>query len=188
MTENQGGQNGGNNSSNRPNNKNSSNNRRKKYYSKSKNDPRNRNNNNRNRNNNRPHHQKDGPNFLRKYDHLFTQYIQCRKKFFDLFFRADRNQSRKLENNYMNAITALRDFERRLPEHQKEALQRKYSYGKEDLTYSSSFDGHEMQKQKIEVGNIQDPHITETQINLTSYKDDTEESVGTVEDYNNYKS
>lgn len=124
---------------------------------------------------------------LVKYDNLLEQHLITRKKFFEYFNRVDDRQLRKLEKNFFDSIEHLRRFEEGLEPWQREALEkRKTERYRPDLTYSLNrgWIPEEMTKVEVENSEIEDPHFKESQkVAFEEYKDDTEESVGSYEDY-----
>ena len=125
---------------------------------------------------------------LQKYDNLLEQHLNNRKKYFELFHRADPRQKNKLERNFYASIEQLRKFEENLKDWQKVYLQKKTERYRLDLTYSSN---HELDPEAavlISADQIDDPHFTDSQKEAYEvYKEDTEESVGSIEDYQKYK-
>jgi len=123
---------------------------------------------------------------LVKYDNLLEQHLIMRRKYYDYFNRVDERQLKKLEKNFFASIEHLRRFEASLEPWQKEALEkRKTERYSLDLTYSTN---HELDPSpgKVEVSEdeIEDPHFKESQLEaFEMYKDDTEESEGSYEDY-----
>lgn len=123
---------------------------------------------------------------LVKYDNLLEQHLIMRRKYYDYFNRVDERQLKKLEKNFHASIEHLRRFEANLEPWQREALEKRRTERYQlDLTYSSN---HNLDPQagQIEVTEeeIEDPHFKESQAEaFEMYKDDTEESEGTFEDY-----
>lgn len=146
----------------------------------------NRNKNNWNKGNNRSRSNKPG-NFIVKYQNILEQYLSVRKKYFELFFRADPKQKAKLERNYYNELKKLNDFEARLNDKQKEEL-KLHTTGKSlDTKYSVNHESEmESYGTSIEDSAISDPHYLESQ-QSPDWKSDQEESTGSLEDYQNYK-
>jgi hypothetical protein len=93
----------------------------------------------------------------------------------------------KLEKNFFDSIEHLRRFEAGLEPWQREALEkRKTERYKLDLTYSNNrgLDPEEEAKIEVTPEEIEDPHFKESQKEAyLEYQEDTEESVGTFEDY-----
>lgn len=123
---------------------------------------------------------------LVKYDNLLEQHLITRRKYYDYFNRVDERQLMKLEKNFYDSIEHLRRFEAGLEPWQREALEkRKTERYKKDYTYSLNH-GLNPEDATVEVApeEIEDPHFKESQKEaFEEYKDDTEESVGTYEDY-----
>lgn len=123
---------------------------------------------------------------LVKYDNLLEQHLITRRKYYEYFNRVDDRQLYKLEKNFFDSIEHLRRFEANLEPWQREALEkRKTERYRLDLTYSANH-GLDPAEAKVEVApeEIEDPHFKESQKEaFQEYKEDTEESVGTFEDY-----
>ncbi len=121
-----------------------------------------------------------------KYLNLLDQHIIARRKYHDLFFRADPPQKNKLERNFYNTLNDIREFESKLAPDVKTLFEKRNNGYQYDRTYTSN---HEI---PIE-GDVvpeglppAEPHYLQSQI-AADYKDDTEESVGTADDYLKYK-
>lgn len=124
---------------------------------------------------------------LVKYDNLLEQHLITRRKYFEYYNRADDRQLYRLEKNFYDSIEHLRRFEASLEPWQREALEkRKTERYKLDLTYSNNrgWDPEEIAKAEFQPDENEDPHFKDTQKEaFEEYKEDTEESVGTFEDY-----
>lgn len=123
---------------------------------------------------------------LQKYDNLMEQHIVARRKFFEMHGRAQGKQLDKIEANFKKSLDSLRRFEDGLKDWQLEVLKEKIDAYPEDRQYSSA---HELSPKGEEVsfsGEFEDPHLLPTQIEA-DFSGDTEESIGTMEDYKNYK-
>ncbi len=124
---------------------------------------------------------------LVKYDNLLEQHLITRRKYYEYFNRVDDRQLKKLEKNFFDSIEHLRRFEANLEPWQREALEkRKTERYKLDLTYSNNrnWNPEEIAKADFQPDENEDPHFKDSQREaFEEYKDDTEESVGTFEDY-----
>lgn len=122
-----------------------------------------------------------------KYDNLLEQHLITRKKYYEYFNRVDDRQLRRLEKNFYDSIEHLRRFEANLEPWQREALEkRKTERYRLDLTYSDNrgWNPEEIAKANFEPVENEDPHFTDAQREaFAEYKDDTEESEGSFEDY-----
>lgn len=122
-----------------------------------------------------------------KYENLRDQHIEARRKYYDLFERADPQQKDKLERVFTNTMVKLRDFEQNLKSQDKELFDQHYNGLKLDLVYSQN---HQLDPQGDEAPADdevnEDPHYLESQ-KMSNFSEDTEESMGTIEDYNSYK-
>ena len=124
---------------------------------------------------------------LVKYDNLLEQHLITRRKYYEYFNRVDDRQLYRLEKNFFDSIEHLRRFEANLEPWQREALEkRKTERYKLDLTYSDNrgWNPTEIAQADFQPDENEDPHFKESQKEaFEEYKDDTEESVGTYEDY-----
>lgn len=167
---------------NKPSRPNNRNNNRKRPPSANKKRPNN-NNNNRNRRNKAL----SPSRILQKYDNLMEQYIVARKKFFEMFGKDAKKQVEKVERNYNTALKSLRDFEVNLKEDwQKKVLEEKIDAYPADRQYSESREIEPKGDIVAFTGTFEDPHLLPTQ-KAEAWADDTEESEGTIEDYQKYK-
>jgi hypothetical protein len=155
--------------------------------------PASKNNRNRNRkrsNNKRRPHSK-GPKLstlekaYRSYLNLLEKHLDARRKYFELFHRADPRQLAKLERNFNGAIKELRDFEDNLSPDIKDNFTKKVNGLKLDTIYSTN---HELSPDSQEVSHdlpAEEPHFLESQ--KESFNEDTEETHGVMDDYYAYK-
>lgn len=124
---------------------------------------------------------------LVKYDNLLEQHLITRRKYYEYFNRVDDRQLYKLEKNFYDSIEHLRRFEANLEPWQREALEkRKTERYKLDLTYSNNrgWNPEEVAQADFQPDENEDPHFKDSQKEaFEEYKEDTEESVGTFEDY-----
>lgn len=124
---------------------------------------------------------------LVKYDNLLEQHLITRRKYYEYFNRVDERQLYKLEKNFFDSIEHLRRFEANLEPWQREALEkRKTERYKLDLTYSNNrgWNPEEIAQAEFRPDENEDPHFKDSQKEaFEMYKDDTEESEGTYEDY-----
>ena len=124
---------------------------------------------------------------LVKYDNLLEQHLITRRKYFEYFNRVDYRQLKKLEYSFYDSVEHLRRFENNLEPWQREVLEkRKTERYKLDLTYSNNrgWNPEEIAKADFQPDENEDPHFKDTQKEaFEEYKDDTEESSGTYEDY-----
>lgn len=163
----------------------------------------NRNNNNRsrpngNRNNNRRRYKgnfnKNKPQnpssnsdrLVEKYINLLDQHLIARRKYHDLYYRAEPAQLAKLERNFYQTLNDVRDFESRQTPEMREIFEKRMNGLKPDVTYSSNHNLDPNLKVDEEQITIDDPHLLVSQTK-TDYSNDTEESVGSMEDYVKYK-
>lgn len=121
-----------------------------------------------------------------KYLNLLDQHLIARRKYHDLFYRADPAQKVKLERNFYNTLNDIRDFESKLAPDVQELFEKRNNGYQYDRTYTSN---HELPVKGDEVPTDlapAEPHLLQSQI-AADYSNDTEESVGTAEDYLKYK-
>lgn len=175
-------------------NSNNNNKKRKNNYNRNRNKNRNNKHNNQNaggkpkRYGNRNRRPKSlTPNrILQKYENLMEQHAIARKKYFEMHGRIAGKQLQKVENNFTKTLVAIKDFVEGLKDWQKEILDKKLNFYPEDRQFSTT---HELEPvgDKVDFdGEFEDPHLLETQKNH-QWSNDTEESSGSMEDYNKYK-
>ncbi|WP_372655691.1 hypothetical protein [Halobacteriovorax sp.] len=123
-----------------------------------------------------------------KYNNLLEQHLLARRKYYALFHRADPKQKAKLERIYYNTITKLREFERSLTGEKQEIFQKHFNSLKEDHKYSFNHEIDPLAEHVSHQGEFADPHFLEIQAEArVEYADDSEESVGSIDDYKQYK-
>lgn len=152
-----------------------------------------RNNNKKRRSGNKKNNSHKGPKLsglerlIVKYENLRDQHIEARRKYYDLFDRADPQQKDKLERVFTNTMVKLREFENNLKPEDKKLFDQHYNGLKPDLIYSENHqldpDGDPTPPVDAE---YDDPHYLESQKD-SDFSDDNEESIGSIEDYNDYK-
>lgn len=121
-----------------------------------------------------------------KYLNLLEQHLIARRKYHDLFFRADPAQKIKLEKNFYNTIADVREFENKLAPDVRALFEKRNNGYSLDHTYTSnhgiSVDGDAVPADLPPA----EPHFLQSQI-AADYSNDTEESVGSIDDYLSYK-
>lgn len=149
-------------------------------------------NNNRRRNNRNRGNNRRGPKLtgveltLHKYQNLLEQYLTSRRKYFELFERADPNQKAKLERNYFTNCQKLREFETSLSPEEKAEFNLRNHEASPDTIYSQN-NNLPAQAEPVPLeGEFEDAHLLVSQ-KSSNYSHDTEESVGTMEDYEAYR-
>ena len=124
---------------------------------------------------------------LLKYENLMEQYIQTRNKLFHLFGREKKQkQLEKVQRNYDKSLNDLRSYENKLNDWQKEVLDKKINAYPEDREYSKNHDLEPSGDIVSFTGEFEDPHLLPTQ-KAENWAEDTEESSGSMEDYQKYK-
>lgn len=121
-----------------------------------------------------------------KYLNLLDQHLIARRKYHDLFYRADPAQKNKLERNFYSTLNDIREFENRLAPDVRELFEKRNNGLSPDRTYTSN---HELPVEGEEVPKDlgpEDPHYLQSQKNA-NYEEDIEESTGTMDDYLRYK-
>ena len=121
-----------------------------------------------------------------KYQNLLEQHIIARKKFHDLFYRADLQQRNKLERHFYSTLKDLRDFEARLNPAEKELFEKRNNGLGLDTTYSTQNAELLALSTQVISAEPSDPHYMQSQ-KATTYRDDKEESIGSKADYEKYK-
>lgn len=139
-----------------------------------------------------PQHHNPGPQgnnsekVYEKYLNLLDQHLIARRKYHDLFYRADPGQKNKLERNFYNTLNDIRDFESRLAPGARELFEKRNNGLKQDNIYTTNHELPLIGENPPPVAEWNDPHFLQTQ-KSADYSKDKEESVGTVEDYLSYK-
>lgn len=129
-----------------------------------------------------------GPQVIQKYLNLLDQHMINRRKYFEYFDREEGRHRRRLEKNFFTSIEQLRRFEERLEPWQKELLKAHVDRYRLDLTYSGNHELSPVAEPAPLEGDFPDPHFKEEQVEaFTAYAEDREESVGTYDDYLQYK-
>lgn len=123
---------------------------------------------------------------IQKYDNLLDQHLIARKKFFEMHGRLAGKQLEKIEQNFTRTLEELRKFERGLRDWQKEVLEKKINNYPEDRAYSKNHNLSPDGEFVPFAGEFEDPHLLPTQASA-SFKEDTEESLGSMDDYYAYK-
>ncbi len=144
-----------------------------------------RNPNSNNQNNNAPL----GINIERiyeKYLNLLDQHLIARRKYHDLFYRADPAQKNKLERNFYNTLNDIRDFESKLAPEARELFEKKNNGLRPDNIYTTNHEIADVGENPPPETEWNDPHFLQSQ-KLAEYAADKEESMGTLDDYLRYK-
>ncbi len=121
-----------------------------------------------------------------KYLNLLDQHLIARRKYHDLFYRADPAQKNKLERNFYNSLHDIREFENKLSPESRILFEKRNNGLKQDNIYTTNHELPVVGENPPPVTECADPHFLQTQ-KLASYGDDKEESVGSAEDYLKYK-
>jgi hypothetical protein len=121
-----------------------------------------------------------------KYQNLLDQHLIARKKFHDLFYRADLPQKNKLERLFYQTLKDLRDFEGKLNPAERELFEKRNNGLNLDTTYSILNTENLSAATQVIPEGPSDPHYMQSQ-KLASYRDDKEESLGSKADYEKYK-
>lgn len=121
-----------------------------------------------------------------KYDNLLEQHLVARRKFFEVNGRGNSKQTEKARAHFYRSIEQLRNFEAKLKDWQKEVLEKKTELYQPDLDFSMTHNLPEHdQDHALAILADNDPHILDSQ--KIDFSHDTEESIGTMEDYERYK-
>jgi hypothetical protein len=154
-----------------------------------------------NRNNNRPRNPNPGPNpkqsnngpmginierIYEKYLNLLDQHLIARRKYHDLFYRADPGQKNKLERNFYNTLNDIRDFESKLAPEARELFEKRNNGLSPDNIYTTNHEIPVIGENPPPETEWADPHFTYSQ-QQADYAGDKEESAGSLDDYLKYK-
>lgn len=111
-----------------------------------------------------------------------------RRKYFEYYDREDGRHRRRLEKNFFASIEQLRRFEEKLESWQKEHLLKHTERYRLDTTYTGNRDISTIADPVSFEGDFEDPHFTEDQQEAyIAYAADKEESSGSMDDYQAYK-
>nr|MBP9674656.1 hypothetical protein [Bacteriovoracaceae bacterium] len=120
-----------------------------------------------------------------QYDRLLTQHNLARKAYFDEFSYAEYSRVDKLERQFNNTMDALRNFEKNLKPHEKEYLNSRINFYKEDKTYLQNHQDDPAILAPVAPTTPENPHLLISQKEAQkNYAQDTEESSGSMDDYN----
>jgi hypothetical protein len=122
--------------------------------------------------------------FINSYFSFYEQYLAARRKYFEAFGRG--KSTKKLEENYFRSVDKLRKFEDSLTPEQIVIFHKYFPNLNPEKTYCENRGIEDIGKVEVPVDAIRDPHLLASQIE-SDYEADTEESVGTMEDYKAYK-
>lgn len=126
-----------------------------------------------------------GERLFDRHTQLIEAHNQARGKYFEMYYRADPQQKDKLEKQFDRTLLELRQFEEALSPQDKEMLFKDKGRSHMDHTYSSNHD-LDTKAPKVDENLSEEPHVLESQKNC-DFSQDSEESVGTLEDYLEYK-
>jgi hypothetical protein len=121
-----------------------------------------------------------------KYLNLLDQHLVARRKYHDLFYRADPAQKGKLEKNFYHTLNDIRDFENKMAPSVRELFEKRNNGLKPDNIYTSNHELPLVGENPPPANEWSDPHFLQTQKNA-DFALDKEESVGSAEDYLKYK-
>jgi hypothetical protein len=156
-----------------------------------------------NRNNNRPRNPNQGPNnnpnanntgsqglniekIYEKYLNLLDQHLIARRKYHDLFYRADPGQKNKLERNFYNTMNDIREFESKMAPDARALFEKRNNGLSPDNIYTTNHEIPVTGENPPPETEWADPHFLQSQ-KLADYALDKEESVGVLDDYLKYK-
>lgn len=138
---------------------------------------------------NNPNRQGPGSSFdkvFRRYEYLQEQHCIARRKHFENYYKTEGSQRDRAEKNFYSTLEQLRDYVSTLSAEQKEAFEKKYNGYPTDTEYSRVHGLPEQAERVKFADKFEDPHLLKSQTEV-DFSSDTEESVGTIEDYNKYK-
>jgi hypothetical protein len=127
---------------------------------------------------------------LNKHDMYLTSLNDARRKYFEYFEYEDGRQRERYRRNYEIALINLRKFENDIEsDADRIAIKNRFNPYKDDLEYSHFI--QETQYTYNDLGqfneeDFKEPHILISQ-KTDDFKNDTEESNGSYDDYKKYK-
>lgn len=110
---------------------------------------------------------------VQKYQNLFDQYLNARKKYFEKFSVVGIKQEIDLERKYNDHRNNLKKFEKNLSDEAKTTLGISEFTGNKDIEFEENI-------------SIRSPHELKSQ-KESDFSNDKEESSGSMEDYLKYK-
>jgi len=121
-----------------------------------------------------------------RYDLLLEDHIKARRNYFYYFYSTDEKLRTKCHEQFDKTLLELRNFESSLRESwQQEALSRRSNPYPLDLDHSTKHQLPQIEEKVDPKIQFEDIHFASvTKIN---FKDDQEESLGSIEDYLQYK-
>ncbi len=126
-------------------------------------------------------------NIFNAYFVVLKKYLRSRNKFFNAFREKVDRRSRGAQNDYQRNLNALRKFQRGLKNWQKEELNNHLNALPLDSEYSTNNPDAETVSERPEKVSFFSFHEKPSQVQRDSYKQDTDESTGSMEDYQSYK-
>jgi hypothetical protein len=123
---------------------------------------------------------------IQKYDNLLEQHLVARKKYFETYGRNNDKNLQKAEESYKRTLEAMNDYVTTLTGWQKEVLDKKLNLYPEDRSFTSNNGIDPVGELVSFEGTFDDPHLLPTQ-KAQKWSEDTEESIGTIDDYKMYK-
>lgn len=124
---------------------------------------------------------------FKRYEYLQDQHCIARRKYFENYYKTEGSQRDKAEKNFYSTLEQLNDYVATLSAEQREAFEKKYNGYPTDTDYSKNHNLPEQAERVRFADKFEDPHILKSQKEKPSFASDTEESIGTIEDYNRYK-
>lgn len=137
-------------------------------------------------------HQNQGPlglnieRIYEKYLNLLDQHLIARRKYHDLFYRADPGQKNKLERNFYNTLNDIRDFESKLAPEARALFEKRNNGLSPDNIYTTNHEIPVIGDNPPPQTEWADPHFLHSQ-KIADYTADKEESTGSLDDYLKYK-
>jgi len=122
---------------------------------------------------------------FRRYEYLQEQHCIARRKYFENYYKADRPQQDKYEKSFYSSLEQIREYVSSLTAEQKAAFDKKYNGNPEDITYSKARNLPTPERVRF-ADKFPDPHVLKSQESV-DFSKDTEESIGSFEDYEKYK-
>ena len=133
--------------------------------------------------------QKQGPmsedKVVKSYYVMIEKLQIARKKYYDDFHHQDPNRVRKLRRNFERSLEELRQWESKLDEKYIAIIS---SLENNDFDYSTAKNLSPIGVNAPDSDDHKDPHFIKQQKEaIEKYKEDNEESVGTMDEYRSYK-
>ncbi len=124
--------------------------------------------------------------YFSRYQQLMDIHLKARAEYYNFFYYSNDKERVRLERNFSSTMKNIREFEKQIHPEFKESFLKRIEGGHFDLTYSQNHRLTEQDISRPQESDASDPHLLHTQ-QSKEYINDTEESIGTMEEYKEFK-